>query len=310
MPDLVTTGFVTRPPTLADAQAVTDLLFACDIAEYGSPDWTYDDTLDEWRRTGFNLATDAWVVETPNGQVVGYTNVWEKGEGILLADGYVHPEFVGWGIGTHLVELSEAWAQAHVSEHPKRLQNATYGGNVAANDLLKRHGYELIRQFWTMAVEFDVPPPAPHLADGLTIRAFDPATDAYATYAASDEAFRDHWQHVHREFEDWKEQRMRSQSFDPSLWFLAMDGAEVAGVALCRHTEDAGEISTLGVRRAWRKRGVGLALLYHAFGEFYRLAKPRITLGVDAQNPSGATRLYERAGMRVERQYTVYTKDF
>ena len=57
----------------------------------------------------------------------------------------------------------------------------------------------------------------------------------------------------------------------------------------------------LGVRRAWRRQGLGEALLLHAFAEFRRRDITRGTLGVDASSATGATRLYERAGMSVYR---------
>ena len=71
-----------------------------------------------------------------------------------------------------------------------------------------------------------------------------------------------------------------------------------------------GWVGTLGVRRPWRKRGLGLALLYRSFGELYKRGKSVIGLGVDAANPTGATRLYRKAGMRVASEYVSYEKEF
>ena len=65
----------------------------------------------------------------------------------------------------------------------------------------------------------------------------------------------------------------------------------------------------IGTRTAWRRRGLGLALLLHAFREFYARGIRRSTLGVDSENPSGATRLYERAGMHVESESVTYEKE-
>jgi ribosomal protein S18 acetylase RimI-like enzyme len=65
----------------------------------------------------------------------------------------------------------------------------------------------------------------------------------------------------------------------------------------------------LGVRRPWRKRGLGLALLHHSFNEFYRRGKRKVGLGVDAQNLTGALRLYEKAGMHVDQAYDTYEKE-
>ena len=64
---------------------------------------------------------------------------------------------------------------------------------------------------------------------------------------------------------------------------------------------DTGYVNLLGVRRPWRKQGLGEALLLHSFGVFRERGYTRATLGVDASSPTGATRLYERAGMRVYR---------
>lgn len=60
-------------------------------------------------------------------------------------------------------------------------------------------------------------------------------------------------------------------------------------------------MALLGVRRAWRRAGLGEALLLRSFAEFRRRGYTRGTLGVDASSVTGATRLYERAGMRVYR---------
>jgi mycothiol synthase len=89
-----------------------------------------------------------------------------------------------------------------------------------------------------------------------------------------------------------------------------MDGAQIAAFALCADEQESGGwVHELGVRRPWRRKGLGLALLHHAFGEFYRRTIQNVYLEVDAQSLTGATRLYERAGMHVERQSTVYEKE-
>jgi mycothiol synthase len=105
-------------------------------------------------------------------------------------------------------------------------------------------------------------------------------------------------------FEEWSHWMTRAETFDPSLWFLAFGDDELAGFAVCRkdtNDPDAGHVELLGVRRPWRKQGLGLALLLHSFQAFRTRGWTRGTLGVDASSPTGATRLYERAGMRIYR---------
>ena len=63
------------------------------------------------------------------------------------------------------------------------------------------------------------------------------------------------------------------------------------------------------MRRPWRKRGLGEALLLHAFNEFYKRGMLTIGLGVDASNPTGATRLYQKVGMTVAVEDVLYEKE-
>jgi ribosomal protein S18 acetylase RimI-like enzyme len=98
--------------------------------------------------------------------------------------------------------------------------------------------------------------------------------------------------------------------FDPALWYIAWDGDRIAGYCLCNYRGETGWVGTLGVRRPWRKHGLGMALLLHSFGEFYRRGTRAIGLGVDASNPTGATRLYEKAGMHVASEYVIYEKQY
>jgi ribosomal protein S18 acetylase RimI-like enzyme len=97
--------------------------------------------------------------------------------------------------------------------------------------------------------------------------------------------------------------------------FVVLDGDQVAGLCLCQPTVDdepgMGWVTTLGVRRPWRRQGLGTALLLHSFGEFYRRGIFKAGLGVDAESLTGATRLYTNAGMRPEpgKQWSLYEKE-
>ena len=96
---------------------------------------------------------------------------------------------------------------------------------------------------------------------------------------------------------------------DPTLWFIAESGGAIAGVSLCKMRDDVGYVGTLGVRRDFRRNGLGLAMLQHSFLEFYRRGVSTVRLDVDAENLTGATRLYQRAGMREVRRFALYQKE-
>jgi ribosomal protein S18 acetylase RimI-like enzyme len=159
-----------------------------------------------------------------------------------------------------------------------------------------------------MIVELAGEPVAPAWPAGVAIRNPASEDDLRAAFAAYREAFRDHWGYAEQSYEEFVRTAIEVDSYDPSLWFLALDGEAVAGVLMGETLPDRGWVNDLAVRRPWRGRGLGEALLRHSFGEFYRRGQRIVALGVDSQNLTGATRLYERVGMRAERQYDICEK--
>jgi mycothiol synthase len=151
-------------------------------------------------------------------------------------------------------------------------------------------------------------PPPPEWPAGIAVRPLEPGEEERA-YAAADESFEDHWEHVETPFDEWLH-HMAGPGFDPAHWFLALDGDEVAGVCLCRDWTRAGEtigwVASLGVRRPWRRRGLGRALLLHAFHAFRGRGLAHAGLSVDGESLTGAVRLYERAGMHVESRFDTW----
>ncbi|MBF6590553.1 MAG: GNAT family N-acetyltransferase [Ktedonobacterales bacterium] len=304
-------GYSTRAPQHDDIPAILALMAACDIAALGTADaYTTEDILDDWSH--LNLARDAWVLITPDGALAAYGTVIDYGHGQLHADGYVHPSHRGRGLGTALVRLTERRARDFIAAAPESarvvLGNGLLMEDEAARAILEREGYTLARAYWRMGIALDAPPPEVVWPVGISVRTFVRGQDDHPVFDAVQEAFSDHWGHVPRPFADWV-RRFERSDFDPSLSLLAMEGSEIAGVALCAQRPDMGWINTLGVRRPWRQRGLGLALLREAFGRLYARGERRVGLGVDAQSLTGATRLYERAGMRVTMRIASYQKE-
>jgi ribosomal protein S18 acetylase RimI-like enzyme len=178
-------------------------------------------------------------------------------------------------------------------------------------------GYRRIRSNYEMRIELNAPPPEAVWPEGLTVRTYNPETDLEAVYRADQDAFRDHFGFVEAPFEEglerFKHFLTEYEGFDPSLWYIAWDGDEVTGICLCRPNSyedpDLAYVNTLGVRRPWRRHGLGLAFLQHAFGEFYRRGKRKAALGVDAENLTGALRLYKKAGMHIHKQFNLFEKE-
>jgi ribosomal protein S18 acetylase RimI-like enzyme len=158
-----------------------------------------------------------------------------------------------------------------------------------------------------MEVELEEPPAVPEWPDGLAVSPYR-EDEAAAFHAALDEAFAEEWGHEPDRDIDWRSVRER-RSPDRSVWFAVHGGDEIAAAAVCEEGHwGVGWVHAIGVRKAWRQRGLGLALLLHCFGELFRRGWSHIGLGVDAANPTGATRLYERAGMHVSSSYVYFEK--
>jgi mycothiol synthase len=315
-------GYTLRPPTLDDVPAVVAMLNASSLDTLGTPQFTEEEFRADWQEPGFTLATDSHLVTAPDGQVAGMTDIIFRPPYVRnFIWGRVHPQHRGLGIGTLLNQWAEARVMERLADAPPDARVTAECSNVsthqAADELMKARGYSHVRSFYSMKIEMTDAPLPPIWPQGITVRTMIPNQEEALVYRAKDETFRDHWGHVETPFEEgfslWLHHLRNNPDHDPTLFFLAIDGAEVAGYALCvpkiADYPDMAWVNSLGVRRPWRRRGLALAILHHLFGEFYRRGIKKIGLGVDAGSLTGATRLYEKAGMHVFRQYNAYEKE-
>ena len=191
------------------------------------------------------------------------------------------------------------WLEERADDGDLRVWTAADNEPMLAE--LRRLGFHEQRHSLRLKIELADEVPEPRWPDGITVRTFRP-TDERALYDANHEAWQDMSDPMDETFEEWQHWTTKRASFDPSLWFLAFSGDEIAGFSLCdAPKEGRGWIPILGVRRPYRRRGLAEALLRHSFRAYAARGVRRVDLGVDASSPTGATRLYERAGMRVYR---------
>jgi mycothiol synthase len=313
MIDNFSADLLVRPPTMGDLEVVHKMLEVCDIAEYGVPDITLEDLRTLWQGPTFNMATDAWMVIAPGDRLIGYADIEQRQYVRIYTLARVLPEYAGQGIEEYLLHLAEEWAQRQISlaKPGARVTLFSWGSNSndTAHQGLLRAGFKEARRSWRMEIGMSKAPIAPEWPDHVTLRTFKPEQDEQIVFATIEEAFQDHWGHMEGNFDEWKHWTIERENFDSTLWFIAFDGDEIAGASLCTYQMDDGWVDTLAVRRPWRRKGLGMALLLHSFGEFYRRGKYNVGLTVDSQNLTGATRLYERAGMHVARIYISYEKE-
>jgi ribosomal protein S18 acetylase RimI-like enzyme len=123
-----------------------------------------------------------------------------------------------------------------------------------------------------------------------------------AFYEALNESFAEHWEWHPKPVDEWIELRQGQHRDEHGpVWFVVRDGNELAGVTRNdASVAGGGYVGAIGVRPAWRGKGVAKALLQRTFAEFWRRGTTRVTLDVDSQNATGAVALYERVGMYVD----------
>jgi len=289
---------ILRPPREDEFEAMRELMNAHQLAAFGEADVT-EDELRQWLSAPtVDVERDLRVLED-DGRLVGYADVdpnhddpplwWCDVKVAPDADAdAVLPELVGW-----LDERARAG----------RLRVWTGAEDARVLAVLERLGFASLRHSYRMEISLDGEPRRPVWPEGITVRTAT-ADDHRLLYETVIEVWRDTSDPWQETFEEWCHWIVETPAYDPSLWFLAFAGDELAGFSLCRvdaTDASAGYVGTLGVRRPWRRQGLGEALLLHSFEAFRSRGYTRSTLGVDAASPTGATRLYERAGMRVYR---------
>jgi mycothiol synthase len=298
------TELVVRPPTPDDLEAVVELGNAFEREFTGAGSFTVEELADEWSR--LDLERDSWLVAVPDGRLAGYATLEARAERRFLSDGYVHPDLRGLGVGGKLVDLAEERARARGAV---AVQNAIVSADHAAAEVLVTRGYRPVRHFYRMAVELGDEAAEPSWPQRIRVEPFH-EQDAEAFHDAIEDAWQDHWDSTPRPFSEFRERLLEGPRFDPALWTVAWAGEEIAGGTICEAgVYDMGWVRSLSVRRPWRRQGLGMALLLNAFRLFHERGERQVGLGVDAESPTGATRLYERAGMRVVEETAVYRKD-
>jgi mycothiol synthase len=294
-------GYTVRAATDADAEPMTALARAAEEAVRGRSGVNPDDVRSWWKLV--QLPTDSWMVEC-DGELRAAAVLIAHGE---VPDfwGVVRPDVVGRGLGSALIELGEERARARGAG---ALHIGTFAENVAAAALFTSRGYRDVRHYYTMHIEL-MEAPVPAWPAGLRVDTFR-TEDARAFYDALNDAFADEWGWAAMDYDEWYRLRIEGDDSDPSLWFIVREGDEVAAVV--RNDPNrygGGWVGAIGVRPPWRRRGIGLALLEHTFAAFLERGTRDVRLGVDTRNPSGATRLYERAGMAVEAEDVIYERE-
>lgn len=291
-------GLVARPATSGDAGAIYELMTACEIADDGVAEVDEHDITVGFGRHGFDPALDSLLVFDRE-ELVAYAEIYRA-----RGEGDVRPSHRGRGIGAALL----GWIERRATElAAAEVGQSKTDADTAARELFLANDYEPSWTSWIIRIGLDGPPPPPEPPAGVAIRAYR-ESDAQEVHRVIDAAFSE-WEGRNPEpFEVWAPQILAHPAFRPELSPLALDGDEIVGVVISCDYPELGEgwIQQLATRASHRRRGIAQAMLLTAFGWFYEAG--RRVAGVSTDSRTGALGLYEKVGMRVERQYTRYRK--
>jgi mycothiol synthase len=265
-----------------------------------------------------------------DGQVAGYARVfWNRNNerdwiGFHLA--FLLPEWRGKGIGSTFIQHNETRLREIAADHikagtlepktPRYFDVFSEQSEESKETLVRKHGYQPARYFFQMVRPTLEDIPEALMPEGLEVRPVHPE-HLPQIWTAMQEAFMDHWNYVPPAEEDYHNWATNPLS-DTSLWKVAWDGDQVAGMVLSfinqtenqEYNRKRGYTEEISVRRPWRRRGLARSLIIQSLYAIKERGMLEAALGVDAENLSGALRLYESVGFRVSRRSTLFRKPF
>jgi mycothiol synthase len=313
--------------TVAEVPAWKRLLSAVEKSDGTGGHVTEADLADEL--SGPDVDPDQDVVGAFDGhELVGYYSVCARvaadGSAKFQLNGAVLPTRRRQGIGTELVRRMVARAvQVHAEKHPTkpaRLLLPGQASNSAQAALLADAG--LVPQRWLLIMRASLANLEPYrspLPTGFRLGPYDHSYDTEMR-TTHNETFHDHPDFTPWDEAGWRHSVTGHRSFRPHLSFLVVEERRPGRIAAYVHTCEfdahhqatgrrEGYIARIGTRLEHRGRGLAGALLQHCLAAYRDAGLDDAALDVDADNPTGALGLYQRAGFRVERRFAHYVLD-
>jgi len=281
-----------------------------------------EDLANDFEHTeGFNPRKDVLIAEV-DGRMIGWARVWRTKDpaGLALHNHFVNllPEWYGKGVRAAMLRHNELRlreiANQHSEDTDRMLQSTAADTETDWISVLKSEGYKIFRySFLMVRPNLENIPNLP-LPEKIEVRPVKPEHYRHIINAWN-EACKDMRGQIPISDEDFKGFQ-KSSLFDPSLWQIAWYRDQVVGTTMNWINSQAnenlgrkrGHVEAISVRRPWRGKGIAKALIARSLKLLKSRGMTEAALGVDAENPSGALRLYQKMGFEIVKRGRIYRK--
>ncbi|MCO1595170.1 GNAT family N-acetyltransferase [Micromonospora sp. RHAY321] len=305
-------GWTTRRPTLDDVPAILAVVHAADTFAIGHPDYDAEDVAQSLTAPFFDPSRDSWLAVDPHDTVVGWATVDNPtGVGREFVEVYVDPERAAAVraplLARQLDRVAERAAERGLPALAVRC--AVFAPERDWERDLRAAGFTLAKRYVRMSRPLADLPAEPPPPPGVTVRQVRPddEADLREFHRIHDIAFGDTPDHEPLSYERWRARIGDVTAWDE--WFVAeVDGTPAGALQSSDQALDQQEgfVRSLSVLPAYRRRGVGGALLRRAFARYAEKGRQAAGLGVDLTNPTAPLSLYRSVGLRETRWTDMY----
>lgn len=302
-----------------DLQAIVDFLNLCETVDQVEEGTSIAELQQEFSAPGFDVARDMQLWQDSEGYLIGYGEIWipgASGDGFLRF--HVHPDWRNQRLARQIICWAETRLKQVAQERriPANLYVSPRDSQIDQIAALESYGFTTTRYFFSMGRSLNEPLPEPQLPAGFTLRHGVTKQEVGAWVEMHNQSFIDHWNHHEMTVEE-RLHEVSDAEYQPELDLVAIapDSTFAAYCYCCirernnaRTQRNEGWIAILGTRRGFRRRGLGRAMLLSGLHRLKQAGVEAARLGVDAENPSGALRLYESVGFHKVHTRFVYRK--
>ena len=317
---------VSQLDAAVDLPAIAALVNTCHIADNGENRTTVAKLRERYADPSFEVDQDLRLWRNPAGELVAIAELWRQPpdtEFVSHLEFFIHPQ----ARTTQLAETILAWAEQQVLRWgsqlsvPIVLHAGCRDSLVQRRQLLEQLGFESVRAFWRLRRSLTEPIPQAdatcdwRLGSVWQLRTVVP-TDAEKWVETFNQTFIDHWNHsplTVAEFTHWCNRAQYTAHLNLVIetndgQLAAFTYSEINPERNARLGIQEGHVCLLGTRRGYRRLGLGRTLLLESLHRLQQLGMTTASIGVDAQNPSGAVKLYQSVGFEPDKSSTVYRK--